>query len=96
MTERNQDIIIYPKLGKLLLISFIFVVIGIVLIATGMSQEDSSVLFVVMGIICTLFFGLCLTYVTHKWFKRTPALIVYNRGLIDQSSWIQGAIPVMK
>ncbi|MGM1047975.1 MAG: STM3941 family protein [Bacillota bacterium] len=90
--DNNEDIVIYPKLGKLFMLAAVFVILGAALIYFGMTEENSSIVMVIIGVICAVFFGLCLFYFASRIVNKEPSLIINDEGITDQSSYIQAGV----
>ncbi|MFF3923003.1 STM3941 family protein [Paenibacillus lactis] len=89
---RQEEIHIKPKVTKLLLGSLIFVALGIFMIYAG--AGDRQIVLVIIGFLCTLFFGALLVFFMRKLVQRKPALVINDEGIIDRSSYVSvGAIP---
>ncbi|WP_459965018.1 STM3941 family protein [Paenibacillus sp. JCM 10914] len=84
----QDEIRVYPKVGKLFIGSLVFVVIGIVMMYAGGSDEENNVFIVVVGAICTLFFGFGFVYAISKLLQRKPALLINQTGIEDHSSLV--------
>lgn len=92
--DYNEDIIIYPKMGKLFVLSLVFVIVSAALVYFGMTEEDISMILVIAGVLGVVIFGMCLLYFASRLKNKQPSLIVNDEGITDQSSYIQaGAIP---
>lgn len=89
MIERNE-LIVYPRLGKLLTYSIIMVVIGIVLTVLGVVPEEPVMFVTIVGIICTVLFGLCAIYFIYRSINKKPAVVVNAEGITDHSSYTSG------
>ncbi|WP_054957251.1 STM3941 family protein [Paenibacillus dakarensis] len=91
----NEDVIIYPRVGKLLVMSVIFVIIGALLTYAGLSSSDKDSNWIaVIGIISMIFFGFGMFYFISRMINKKPSLIVNDEGITDQSSYIEaGVIP---
>lgn len=88
--DNNEEVVIYPKLGKLLFFSVIFVILGAVFLYLGLlSNEEISMIMAVVGLICVVLFGFCLFYFASRMINKQPSLIVNDVGITDQSSYIQ-------
>jgi hypothetical protein len=87
-----KELVIFAKRGKQILygiLCFIFVAIsGLLLIIGVMESGNDSWKLILGGGLGFTFFGLCLVYYVKSMFKRKPALIVNQEGLIDQSTYI--------
>lgn len=86
------DFIVWPKVRRIVMlgfISFIFVVIGALLIVSSSSwSQGDGLLFKTIGIITLIIFGLCFIYYINVLINRKPALIVSEKGIFDDSSFI--------
>ncbi|GIP41205.1 hypothetical protein J31TS4_44850 [Paenibacillus sp. J31TS4] len=92
MNDIGQQYVEYPSRKKsfgLLVSALVFVLLGILLTAVGLGEEESAAI-AGIGIICTLFFGFCLAYLLLRFIRRTPSLVVDDEGIVDQSSAIGG------
>ena len=89
MKEQNE-LIVYPRLGKMLTYSVIMVVIGIELTVLGIIPEEPEMFVMVAGIICTVLFGLCLIFFVYRSIHKKPAVIVNAEGILDHSSYTSG------
>ena len=90
--DSNEDIVIYPKLGKLLVLSAVFVLIGLALTYFGLMGEDNEPFIVIIDVLCTVIFGLCLVYYVARIKNKKPSLIVNDEGITDQSSYIEAGV----
>ncbi|UVI30804.1 STM3941 family protein [Paenibacillus spongiae] len=95
MVTRDEELVVYPSPRKLLGLcaaSIIFVLIGGGMIAISLSEEDSSVPILVIGLISILFFGLCLIYVLYRLLNKKPSIVLDDQGIMDDSSYIGGGL----
>jgi hypothetical protein len=88
-----NDYVVSFKRSRMLtlaLLSFIFTVIGIVFIIAFATQGIGSekIWLTAIGVVITIFFGLCLLYYIIVLIKGKPALKVTKEGIIDNSSFI--------
>ncbi|MFC7679632.1 STM3941 family protein [Paenibacillus sp. GCM10028914] len=90
--NNNEDIVVYPKLGKLVFFSVIFVLLGIAITYFGLTEDDGSMAIVAIGVLCTIFFGFGLIYFISRLVNKRPSLIVNDEGITDQSSYIQAGV----
>ncbi|MEY9096432.1 STM3941 family protein [Paenibacillus sp. RC84] len=91
--HQPNDLIIYPSTKKtigLALAALVFVVLGVVFIGAGQSEEERSLGLVGIGGVSVVFFGACLVYLVYRLFNRKPSLIVNDEGIVDHSSAIGG------
>ncbi|MFI2856688.1 STM3941 family protein [Paenibacillus sp. JSM ZJ436] len=89
-TSSTEDIVIYGKPGKLFIISLGFVLIGILMMVIGQSEEADAFILIAVGIVSTLVFGLCMLYFLMRLIKPRPALVIDLEGLTDHSSYVNG------
>ena len=90
MENTNEDLVIYPKTGKmiiLLLMSIVFVLLGGFLIYVGLEER---IMFVIIGIISILFFGFSGIFILNRLINKQPALIISKEGITDHSSYTAG------
>ncbi|RST76263.1 hypothetical protein D4T97_005665 [Siminovitchia acidinfaciens] len=83
--------IVMPKIKRTIMLaffSFVFVSIGILILALSINGQFEGILPASIGIITITVFGLCFIYYINVLIKREPAVIVTNEGIIDQSSYI--------
>ncbi|WP_042148720.1 STM3941 family protein [Paucisalibacillus sp. EB02] len=87
-----NQLVIYAKRGKQILygiLCFIFVAVSGLLLIIGFTENGSdSFKLIIAGALGFTFFGLCMVYYVISMFKRKPALIVNQEGIIDQSTYI--------
>lgn len=88
--KSQNELIVYPRLRKMLTYSVIMVAIGIVLTILGVIPEEPNIFVTVLGIICTVFFGLCLSYYIYRSIHKKPAIVVNAEGIRDHSSYSSG------
>ncbi|VEF47424.1 Uncharacterised protein [Bacillus freudenreichii] len=83
--------IVMPKIKRTIMLAFftfVFVSIGILILALSINGQFEGILPALIGIITITVFGLCFIYYIKVLIKREPAVIVTNEGIIDQSSYI--------
>ncbi|NMO96553.1 STM3941 family protein [Paenibacillus lemnae] len=88
----SEELVIYNKSGKLILFALLFVLAGVAMMYSGMSEEESSMIITIIGAVTILFFGLCLIYLIARAVNRKPALIINEEGITDHSSYVEGGL----
>lgn len=92
-----DSIVIYPKIGKLILLgfgSFLFVVLGVIFAFNQVELGISLFAVIIASYIGVPFFGLCFLYYVKRIIIRKPSLVVNKDGITDNSSLI--SIGLMK
>lgn len=85
MMQEQEEIKFRSKVGKLLFISLVMVLIGIVIIYEG--AESRNYFFLIIGFINLALFSLGLVFSVSKLIKSEPALLVNQEGIVDKSSY---------
>lgn len=86
--EPDYRLTVYPSTTRLLLITIgalAFVIGGIFMSVQSLTVEG-EIRTLIIGILATAFFGLCLIYCVAKLFARKPALVLDNSGVYDNAS----------
>ena len=89
----NNEVVIYPKLTKLIFLAFcgiIFVIIGVSITIGGMEAGKQSLFWVSFGVSAIVFFCICLMYLVYRIFNRKPSVIINDYAIVDNSSYING------
>jgi hypothetical protein len=87
----NQNIVIYPKTSKMLLLglaSLLFVGVSVFMVMNAEEMELSSVLVIALSFLCIPFFSVGFIYTMYRTFHRKPSLVVDEGGITDNSSAI--------
>ncbi|MGE7823135.1 STM3941 family protein [Paenibacillus sp. NPDC093718] len=89
--QEQEEIMIYPKVTKMLVGSLAFVLLGSGLVYGGVTSDNMVI--AIVGIICALFFGAGLVFAVTKLFQSAPALLINKEGIVDKSSYVSaGAV----
>lgn len=91
--QSNNEMVLYQGTGKVIGLSIgalIFVLLGVLFVVGGLSEEKTHYLLVSIGVVSVVLFGLCLAYFVYRLFNRKPSIIVNEEGLLDNSSYIGG------
>ncbi len=79
------------KLWLLILACLAFIAAGGWIFSAYWSGDEVFI-YGIIGVICMLFFGICLIYFILKLFDRAPGLILNEEGIVDNSSYIAGGL----
>lgn len=93
-TNLGKPLKVYMGKAKMWLMVFgclIFIAIGGWIFSLYLN-EDVTFPYGVVGVICTLFFAACLIYFIRKLFDHSPAIIIDDEGILDNSSYIAGGL----
>lgn len=80
--------------GKLWLLGFgclIFIAIGGWIFSEYLN-DDTMLFYGIAGIACMILFAACLGYFIRKLFDHTPAVIIDDEGIFDNTSYIAGGL----
>jgi hypothetical protein len=95
MTALGQSIEIplsKKKLTLMIIGSFIFIVLGILFVAspekyTSSIMRSPTIIFIA-GLASILFFGLCFFFILKKLVDNSPGLVISDEGILDNSSGV--------
>ena len=85
-----EDIIIYPKKGRMIVLGLFclpFILVGLLFVLLPI-VEDASLMIAIFGAFILLFLGFCLVFYIKAIFKPKPGLKITNEGIVDQSSYL--------
>jgi len=89
-----EEIVEYPNRQRWLGLSLaaaVFVVLGLFMVFGFPGDEQSPPLaYIVVGIICILFFGFCFLHIVSRLINPRPSIVINREGINDQSSAISG------
>ncbi|WP_166244936.1 RTA1 domain-containing protein [Paenibacillus turpanensis] len=89
MTIQPNDFVVYPSRKRLfgfIFLCCIFVFIGLLMIGAT-SDDEVHWGITIVGVLSTLFFGICLLFYMFRMIWRKPALIIGDKGLYDNSTY---------
>lgn len=84
MMQEQEEIKVRSKVAKLLFLSLLMVLVGMVLIFEG--AESRNYLFLAIGSVNSAIFSLGLLFSVSKLIKSEPALLINQEGIVDKSS----------
>lgn len=89
----SEELVLYPKLGKVIFLSPLFILLGAMVIYFGLTETETtfkSMMMILIGIACILVFGLTFLYGLNRKFNKDPFLVVNDEGILDQSTYTNG------
>ena len=93
-TNLSKPLEVYMGKGKLWLLGFgcmIFIAIGGWIFS---EYVNGNMMFIygIVGLVCIILFAACLIYFVRKLFDHSPAVIIDDEGILDNSSYIAGGL----
>ncbi|UQZ36937.1 hypothetical protein C2I18_27435 [Paenibacillus sp. PK3_47] len=93
-THLDKPLEVYNGKGRLWVLGF--ACLGFVAVGAWFFLEylNGTMIFLygLVGLVCIVFFGACMLYFVRKMFDRTPAIIINDEGVFDNSSYIPGGL----
>lgn len=86
-----KELVVYQSKGKQLIFVFLAVImvsVSLLVLMAGLGSQDSTLTFITIGIIATLFFGFCLLYLIKDLIFGKKIVVVNEKGFYDYSSAI--------
>lgn len=93
-TNLDKPLEVYMGKGKLWMLGFgCFIFIGIGgWIFSEYLNGNMTFIYGIVGIVCMILFAACLCFFTQKLLDHSPAVIIDEEGILDNSSYIAGGL----